>query len=105
MERGHCPLHQQQQRQAEDRERGSAHQRGYGADWRRLRAVVLAAEPLCRICAGAGRVTAATVVDHITPKAQGGPDTPANLQPLCAPCHDTKTATERHGYRRESGQG
>lgn len=35
------------------------------------------------------------IVDHIKSKAHGGDDSPTNLQTLCAPCHNHKTATER----------
>lgn len=90
---GRCALHRRDTSDY-DRHRGSAHDRGYGADWRRLRARVLAEEPLCRHCLRDGRVTAATDVDHITAKARGGTDDRANLQPLCHQCHSRKTATE-----------
>ena len=73
--------------------------RGYGATWQRTRSTILAAEPLCRECAKRSRVTAATCVDHIVAKAHGGTDEPANLQPLCDPCHKTKTATEGRARR------
>jgi 5-methylcytosine-specific restriction protein A len=33
-------------------------------------------------------------VDHITPLADGGTDTPPNIQTLCKPHQRTKTATE-----------
>lgn len=88
-----------------DKARGSAHARGYGRAWERLRAAVLAEEPLCRECAKAGRVTAAEDVDHIVPRARGGTDDRANLQPLCAPCHSTKTATEDGGFGRRGAPG
>jgi 5-methylcytosine-specific restriction protein A len=48
-------------------ERGSAHSRGYGVNWRRLREVVLDAEPLCRHCMERGKLTPAAEVDHIMP--------------------------------------
>lgn len=72
----------------------SRHKRGYGASWDKLRKIILADEPLCRTCTAEGRVTVATHVDHIKPKAKGGTDEPSNLQPLCAPCHDAKTDRE-----------
>lgn len=34
-------------------------------------------------------------VDHILPLVDGGQDTPENVQPLCVPCHRSKTREER----------
>lgn len=74
--------------------------RGYGADWRKVREQVLAAEPLCRFCASQGLVVPATDVDHIEPFA-GLDDplrlSPANLRPLCRPCHMARTARQAKG--------
>jgi 5-methylcytosine-specific restriction protein A len=43
----------------------------------------------------------ATEADHIKPIAEGGANTVANGQGLCAPCHREKSAAEaRRGYRR-----
>lgn len=61
--------------------------------WLRLRQMVLNDEPLCRHCQ-----RPAQMVDHITPRSQGGEDLDrANLQPLCHSCHAKKTAKERGG--------
>lgn len=69
----------------------SASQRGYGAQHQRLRKILLAREPLCRPCRAKGRVTEATIADHITPIAKGGAIYDlSNMQPVCAPCHDAK---------------
>ena len=63
--------------------------------WKRVRQVVLSFEPLCRICMSHGRVTAASEVDHIVPRSEGGDlYDRSNLQPLCQPCHFDKTARE-----------
>lgn len=73
----------------------SAGDRGYGAAWQRLRQRVLARDlGLCSSCARQGRTTAASCVDHIRPRAQGGTDDMSNLSSLCDPCHRTKTALE-----------
>ena len=72
----------------------SRHKRGYGTQWDKLRRVILAREPLCRSCTAQGRVTVANHLDHIQPKAKGGTDDEANLQPLCASCHQAKTDKE-----------
>lgn len=50
--------------------------------------------PLCVECEKEGRVSAATVPDHVVPLWQGGQDTEDNLQALCAAHHDRKTAAE-----------
>lgn len=86
-------------------ERGSAHSRGYGVNWRRLREVVLQAEPLCRHCGERGRVTPAQEVDHIVPLKDGGTNDRANLQPLCAACHDDKTARDVRARARARAAG
>lgn len=52
-------------------------------------------QPLCRMCEAAGRVTLATVRDHIVPLAEGGQDVPENTQGLCAACSDEKSRGER----------
>lgn len=74
-------------------DRESAGARGYGARWRKLRKMVLAAQPLCVRCD-----RPAKHVDHIVPRSQGGDDSMANLQALCATCHNRKTAREDGGF-------
>ena len=64
--------------------------RGYDHTYRKARAIVMAEEPLCRMCG----VRLATECDHITPKHKGGTDARSNLQALCKPCHTDKTARE-----------
>ena len=64
-----------------------------GAAWRRLRAAVLANEPLCRACQAMGRTTPATDVDHINNESTD--NRRENLQPLCASCHSRKTQADR----------
>ncbi len=72
------------------------------ARWRQVRALVLGREPMCRACKALGRERVATEVDHIEPLVvsvrAGRPlmaFTESNLQPLCEPCHDAKSAQER----------
>ncbi|MBW7903016.1 MAG: HNH endonuclease [Rhodocyclaceae bacterium] len=100
---GYCESHQpdRQRGKFSDRQRGSRHERGYGADWVRRRIVILRRDGgLCQPCLRAGRVTTATQVDHITPKSDGGTDAEDNLQSICADCHAAKTAAEAGGARR-----
>lgn len=70
--------------------------RGYDSRWRKYRAWYLKRHPLCRHCEEKGRLTPATVVDHIEPHKgdqQKFWDF-KNHQGLCKPCHDSKTARE-----------
>lgn len=95
-------------------------QRGYSSRWQRARTGWLSAHPLCAMCEREGRVTAATVVDHIVPHrtawALASGDELAikaararfwdrdNWQSLCAAHHDsTKQALERAEARRVGG--
>lgn len=76
--------------------RDSATDRGYGARWKRERAKFLSIHPLCAECEATGRVSAATVVDHIRPHR--GNQTLFwdinNWQPLCHICHNRKSQSE-----------
>lgn len=73
----------------------SRHARGYGSAWSKLRLRVLERDShLCQPCLRKQRVTPATEVDHIKPKAKGGTDDPGNLEAICSPCHKSKTAIE-----------
>ena len=82
-------------RQPWDHKRKSPSQRGYGAEHKRLRALLLAKEPLCRECAKNGRVTAATIADHIVPLSKGGKTELSNYQPLCREHSDAKTLRDQ----------
>lgn len=64
-------------------------QRGYGYKWQQARAAYLREHPLCVMCQAEGRVTVATVVDHIEPH-RGDRSLfwrRSNWQPLCATHH------------------
>ena len=64
--------------------------------WRDFRNNYIATHPLCVICERQGRVTEATVLDHIVPRNQGGLNfADWNLQSLCQSCHQSKSASER----------
>lgn len=80
---------------AHDATRGSNTERGYDNRWRRVRLLHLRNNPLCRMCLLDGVVTAATMVDHIVPIADGGEKLDDdNLQSLCRDCHARKTADD-----------
>src|SRR5665647_1396411 len=76
----------------------SRHVRGYGKDWEKLRKLILMRDHSlcqCNQCKGGElRLTMATEVDHIIPKAKGGTDDPSNLQAINHECHKNKTTLE-----------
>lgn len=78
--------------------RGTTTERGYGYRWQKIRKLVLARDPCCKICERQGRLAVSTDVDHITPKSKGGTDDMGNLQGACHSCHSRKTATEDGGF-------
>lgn len=93
---GYCSTCQPRVYQRQDERRGSAASRGYNSRWAKARRTYLIRNPLCENCTENHRVTAATVVDHITPHRGDQAlfwDT-MNWQGLCKPCHDSKTAKE-----------
>jgi 5-methylcytosine-specific restriction enzyme A len=88
VEKGHCPAHGG----TGLRRHGTAAQRGYGADWQRVRAAYAAAHPWCEWHLFRGARVAMAVVDHRVPLRQGGARlAPSNLQALCRSCHAVKT--------------
>lgn len=91
VQRGRCQAHQRDEYRRIERTRGTARERGYDAEWRRLRAVALLRDRHC--CQSCG--SPATEVDHITPLHLGGARLQlVNLQALCSRCHSEKTAQE-----------
>jgi 5-methylcytosine-specific restriction enzyme A len=77
-----------------DAPRVSAARRGYDRRWRRFRDRYLAMHPWCEDCQSAGRATLAAHVHHRR-SLRSAPhlkyDT-ENLAPLCATCHQRRTA-------------
>ena len=70
--------------------------------WKKARRVHLLDEPLCRACSLAGRARMADDVDHVVPLVER-PDLAfddRNLQSLCRPHHNRKTALEAAAHRR-----
>lgn len=63
-----------------------------GRPWRRIRERILLRDQYT--CCGCGVVTQDLEVDHIINVAEGGSDEESNLQSLCVPCHQAKTAAE-----------
>lgn len=79
----------QQGRQAYERERGSARERGYTPTWDKAARHYRNLHPLCLGCQANGRVTIAEVVDHTVPH-KGNQElfwAEANWQSSCTPHH------------------
>jgi 5-methylcytosine-specific restriction enzyme A len=93
-----CDVHQAKYRKVKDaQQQGNSAMLPSGSTprWRRIRALQLAKEPLCRLCQAEGRVVIAVTVDHIVPRSQGGTDEELNLQSLCLPHRRAKDAKDR----------
>ncbi len=70
-----------------------------------IRARHFARYPLCFECERHGRVSAATELDHIAELADGGAESEANRQGLCAACHRRKTAAAIAARHSAAGGG
>lgn len=78
-----------------DQRRGTPAERGYDADWRKLRTYILSQNPLCVCCKENGRFVPAQDIHHIK-KIRTHPELrlePSNLMPVCKKCHNI---IERH---------
>ncbi|MBI4291298.1 MAG: HNH endonuclease [Betaproteobacteria bacterium] len=84
----------------------SRHARGYGAEWDKLRLLVLERDGhlcQCQHCKAEGRVTLATEVDHVVSRARATAlgwskartEDPSNLQAINSDCHVRKTQEEQ----------
>lgn len=74
--------------------KNSDRKRRLPASWTRIRAEILARDPICKICS----VRASTHCDHILAKTDD--DRPQGLQGVCGPCHDQKSSREGNDAQR-----
>ena len=89
---GYCNKHEDRVRDRVIQTRGKG--RG-GRPWRRLREKIRSrANGLCEQHNAEGLCVIGSFCDHIINTANGGDDSESNLQWLCKPCHDAKTAKE-----------
>lgn len=99
---GRCKAHTQQR----ERDRGSAHERGYDRDWSKLSIIFRREHPFCADCELRGIVKASKCVDHVIPH-RGNESLRMdrdNLRALCWACHSVKTAKYDRGFGRASKQ-
>jgi 5-methylcytosine-specific restriction protein A len=97
---GRCTRHPLEERKAWASTTTSSTARGYGRAWQARRRVVLARDPICKLCNRAP----STEVDHIKPKRRGGGDELENLQGACTPCHRDKTERDKRVWASPEGQ-
>lgn len=100
----YCDQHRKAVEKQYDERRGSSSQRGYNSRWQKARETFLRRHPLCKMCEAEGRLTPATIVDHIIPHRGDQAlfwDT-GNWQPLCKPHHDKVKQAEE---KRSRGRG
>jgi len=61
-------------------------------EWKRIRKSKLTRNPLCELCLKDGRITSATMVDHIKSiNKNGSKRAYSNLMSLCEKCHARKS--------------
>lgn len=76
--------------------RGSDRKSRLPPGWAKIRAAILARDPICKICG----VRPSAFCDHIVAKADL--NGPADLQGVCGPCHDRKSSAEGHDAQRNN---
>lgn len=104
-DRQYCPVHKKLTDALYDKyQRYKPSREFYNSkEWKKKRADFLIEHPFCEECRREGRLTAATVVDHITPIRMGGAELDDNnLQALCASCHTKKSILEGSRFGRRS---
>jgi 5-methylcytosine-specific restriction protein A len=85
----YCAAHAKSEAAAYNRfQRDPDSNRRYGRRWKQIRALYLAAHPLCERCNAGGRFVAATLVHHKRSVRDGGTHEVGNLMSLCASCHE-----------------
>ncbi|MEU2566615.1 HNH endonuclease signature motif containing protein [Streptomyces althioticus] len=68
--------------------KGSDRKARLPSGWEKIRARILARDPICVLCG----VRSSTHCDHIVAKADRHGD--SDLQGVCGPCHDQKSSAE-----------
>ena len=95
-----CQAHLRASRRAQDARRGTSTARGYGAQWRTIRARHLVEQPCCERCGAP-----ATLVHHRVPLRAGGTHAWSNLMAVCVDCHAQIHAAAGDLFGRGRGVG
>ena len=94
-----CQAEATKRRNTDPPGRPSAAARGYGADWRRVSAEVIAAATVCHWCGGPPVPGDPFTADHIVPKARGGTNDKSNLVPAHRSCNSRRGGQMRRKTR------
>ena len=98
VQRGRCAQHAREPFRSPTH---AAPKRIRGTHLQRLRNQLFNRYPLCVLCEQAGRVTIATIRDHIVPLSDGGTESETNTQALCESCNELKRRVEvQYGMRK-----
>lgn len=81
-----CPKHRKAGWQDYDKARGTNTQRGYGANWKKIRDAHLREHPLCEHCMRLGIIKQADMVHHKDGNQFNNKD--SNHESLCNACHE-----------------
>ena len=100
--RGRCITHQLPAWQSPNRE---PTKRIRGRELQRRRQRLFAEHPFCVLCERDGKLTLATIRDHIIPLAEGGSDDESNVQALCSLHNELKRREEARRGRGLSSTG
>lgn len=80
-----------------EKTRGTATERGYNHNWKRIRDLKLKDDPICERCFKAGRVVVAVLVHHKDRNPMN--NEPRNHESLCASCHHDEHKGEWNNKR------
>lgn len=98
----YCEEHKNYKQKRYDSKRESSTKRGYGSQWRKVRAEYVKQHPICELCEKIGITKEVAVVHHKIPVKDGGAwfdfD---NLQSLCAECHNRQDGHARMKGKRK----
>jgi 5-methylcytosine-specific restriction endonuclease McrA len=92
-----CPACTRAKQQQRDALRGSPRERGYDAEYQRLRGQLLSVTPAPLCHWGCGRL--ATTADHVLALSEGGHNVVDNLVPACSFCNSSRGAIRANAWR------
>lgn len=97
-----CGPRRKEYRRQEDAQRGTPAERGYDSRWERVRAMKIACNPICELCATKGLTVVADDVHHIVPIRVDSSKRldMRNLQSLCRRCHAAAESEARAGVNK-----